>query len=117
MAPTNATLIIIAEVFLIMWGNRAYIRRIPYPPNLSRIAARIIDPATGASTCAFGSHKCIENIGSLTINPIMVIIHANDEEVYSYENIIIINIGMEAVFDIKKTFLKATNIGRDAQIV
>ena len=29
----------------------------PYPPNFSRIAASIIDPATGASTCAFGSHK------------------------------------------------------------
>jgi hypothetical protein len=32
------------------------------------MAARTMDPATGASTCAFGSHICIENIGSFTIN-------------------------------------------------
>jgi hypothetical protein len=25
-------------------------RKIPYPPNLRRIAAKIIDPSTGAST-------------------------------------------------------------------
>jgi len=29
----------------------------PYLPSFSRMAARIIDPATGASTCALGSHK------------------------------------------------------------
>lgn len=33
------------------------IRIRPYLPNLRRIAARIIEPATGASTWAFGSHK------------------------------------------------------------
>lgn len=33
------------------------IRSRPYLPSFRRIAARIIDPATGASTCAFGSHK------------------------------------------------------------
>lgn len=38
----------------------------PYLPNLRRIAARIIDPATGASTCAFGSHRWNRNIGILT---------------------------------------------------
>lgn len=32
-------------------------RIIPYPPSLSRIAARIMDPAMGASTWAFGSHR------------------------------------------------------------
>ena len=37
--------------------NRDISRISPYPPNFRRIAARIIDPATGASTCAFGSHK------------------------------------------------------------
>lgn len=30
----------------------------PYPPSFSRMAARIIDPAIGASTWAFGSHRC-----------------------------------------------------------
>jgi hypothetical protein len=27
----------------------------------------------GASTCAFGSQRCVENIGNLTKNPIKVI--------------------------------------------
>ena len=30
------------------------------------MAAKTIDPATGASTWALGSHKCTVNIGSLT---------------------------------------------------
>lgn len=30
--------------------NRAISRVSPYPPNLSRMAAKIIEPATGAST-------------------------------------------------------------------
>jgi hypothetical protein len=32
-------------------------RRIPYPPNFKRIAAKIIEPKTGASTCAFGNQE------------------------------------------------------------
>lgn len=38
----------------------------PYPPSLSNTAAKIIDPLTGASTWAFGSHKWTKNIGSFT---------------------------------------------------
>jgi hypothetical protein len=38
----------------------------PYPPSFSRTAARIMEPATGASTWALGSHKCTENKGSFT---------------------------------------------------
>ena len=43
---------------------------IPYPPNLSSTAAKIIDPAIGASTCAFGSHKCNPYSGILIIKAI-----------------------------------------------
>ena len=43
-------------------------RTIPYPPNFNKIAAKIIDPAVGASTCAFGNQKCIKKKGSLTKN-------------------------------------------------
>jgi len=50
------------------------IRARPYPPNFSRIAANTIDPAIGASTWALGSQRCVENIGSLTKNPIKVMI-------------------------------------------
>lgn len=49
------------------------IRSKPYPPSFSRIAAKIIDPAIGASTCALGSHKCTKNMGSFTRNPIIII--------------------------------------------
>ncbi len=54
------------------------IRAMPYPPSFSKIAARIIDPATGASTCAFGSHKCTENSGSFTINAVIIINHVKE---------------------------------------
>lgn len=50
------------------------IRANPYPPSFKRIAARTMDPAIGASTCALGSQRCVENIGSFTRNPIRVII-------------------------------------------
>lgn len=46
--------------------NIGEIRKIPYPPNFSKIAARIMEPSTGASTWAFGSHKWVKNIGSFT---------------------------------------------------
>lgn len=31
-----------------------------------------MDPAIGASTCALGSHKWTENIGSLTRKPLII---------------------------------------------
>lgn len=37
--------------------RRSVIRSIPYPPNFSRIAARTMEPAMGASTCALGSQR------------------------------------------------------------
>ena len=43
-------------------------RRNPYPPILRRIAARITEPAVGASTCASGSHVCTGHIGIFTAN-------------------------------------------------
>jgi len=51
-------------------GNIFIIRIRPYPPSFSRMAAKIIEPAIGASTWALGSHKCVENIGNFTINPV-----------------------------------------------
>lgn len=50
-------------------------RRIPYLPNFSKMAARTIDPATGASTWALGNHKWVMNNGIFTINAIIVINH------------------------------------------
>jgi len=47
----------------------------PYLPNFKSIAANLIDPATGASTWAFGNHKCVKYIGVFTRNAIIIIIH------------------------------------------
>jgi hypothetical protein len=38
-------------------GDKYRTRRMPYPPSFRRIPAKIIDPATGASTWAFGSQR------------------------------------------------------------
>lgn len=55
----------------------------------------------GASTCAFGSHRCTENIGSFTINPAIVMIHAIGSRLNSYGNDIIINRGIWAVSEVR----------------
>lgn len=49
-APVRATLTIMEERDFSMWLNKYDIRNSPYPPNFSKIAAKIIDPAIGAST-------------------------------------------------------------------
>lgn len=51
------------------------IRIMPYPPSFSRIAARIIDPAIGASTWAFGSHRCTPYRGILIMKAIIQASH------------------------------------------
>lgn len=43
------------SVFIV--GIICIIRMIPYPPSFSRIAASTMEPAIGASTWAFGSHR------------------------------------------------------------
>lgn len=37
--------------------SRMEIRIMPYPPSFSNTAASTIEPAIGASTWAFGSHR------------------------------------------------------------
>lgn len=44
------------------------IRIMPYPPSFRRTAARTIEPAIGASTCALGSQRCTPYRGILTRN-------------------------------------------------
>lgn len=51
----------------------------PYPPSFRSTAARIIEPATGASTCAFGNHKCTENKGNFTRNAVKNIVTPKNE--------------------------------------
>ena len=72
--PTKEILIRGALRWAEIWGNRMVIRNSPYPPSFRRMAARIIDPAIGASTCAFGSHKWTVKRGSFTKNAAKMII-------------------------------------------
>src|SRR5213083_3691077 len=44
-------------------------RRNPYVPIFRRTAARITEPAVGASVCASGSHVWNGNIGTFTAKP------------------------------------------------
>lgn len=57
-------------------------RIMPYPPNFSRMAASTIEPAIGASTCAFGSHRWRPYRGIFTMNAIM---HANHNRMLDQE--------------------------------
>ena len=53
--------------------NKTESRIKPYPPSFNKIEARIIDPTTGASTWAFGSHKWPINTGNFTKNAITLL--------------------------------------------
>lgn len=41
----------------VIGSRRSVIRNMPYPPSFSRIAARTMEPAIGASTWALGSQR------------------------------------------------------------
>lgn len=57
VAPHMARMINGRNTSVFTIGRVCIIRIIPYPPSFSKMAASTIDPATGASTCAFGSHR------------------------------------------------------------
>jgi hypothetical protein len=80
-APHNEILISIDEFNIHNFGNNWIIRANPYPPNFSKIAAKIIDPAIGASTWAFGNHKWTENIGNFTKNPAKIKVQKNGRDI------------------------------------
>lgn len=73
MQAINPPIIAISKMILFITENgfKQLIMIIPYPPNFNKIAARIMDPAIGASTCAFGNHRCRKNIGVLTKNALI----------------------------------------------
>lgn len=75
MAPQRDKLIIGDEMswFILIIIDERRIR--PYLPNFSKIPASTIDPATGASTWAFGSHRWNMYKGIFVKNARIVIIH------------------------------------------
>lgn len=52
----------------------------PYPPSFNKRPAKIIDPETGASTCALGNQICKRYSGSLVMNA-KIIDKSNKKEV------------------------------------
>jgi hypothetical protein len=87
------------------------IRRIPIPPNFNKTAARIIEPPSGASTCALGSHKWKKNIGNFTKKAKIMINHQILENLNTEENPIKL-----VLFKENKKIIK-TNKGSEAKIV
>lgn len=66
VAPISEILIVGEDKVVSVLGILVIIRNRPYPPSFRRIPARIIDPATGASTWALGNQRWTRNRGSLT---------------------------------------------------
>jgi len=116
-APIKDSLIIGDIISLFMCGNIMYDRSIPYLPSFSNTAAKIIDPATGASTCALGSHKCTEYIGSFTINAIISIIHPSHRGLIDIGNINSMFMDMFRWFDVWYNFKIIDNNGSEAATV
>lgn len=71
------------------------IRNIPYPPSFSRMAARTMEPAIGASTWAFGNQRWRPYSGIFTIK---AIIHASHINTFDQE----LGIGCTQYWSIKK---------------
>src|SRR4030066_387010 len=66
MIPITASVAMSGVRSMAATGNRGIAnRRNPYVPILSRTAARMTDPAVGASVWASGSHVWKGNIGTL----------------------------------------------------
>src|SRR4030095_7815116 len=70
MIAIIASVIIIGTKYTVAAGRMGMLnRRNPYVPILSSTAARITEPAVGASTCASGSQVWNGNIGALIAKP------------------------------------------------
>lgn len=108
VAVAPIKLILIIQLFNLLNDDihKGINRIIPYPPSFRRIAAKIIEPSKGASTWAFGSHKCTKNIGIFTKNAIIKGIESRDfdkiiadkgKEMFLMKKMIVIKRGSEAV--------------------
>lgn len=78
-APVREILIMRGAIERLNFIKFEETRIMPYPPNFSKIPARIIEPATGASTWALGSQRWVINKGVLTRKAIIVINHHKEE--------------------------------------
>lgn len=67
--------------------NRVVSRINPYPPSFNNNPARIMEPAIGASTWAFGNQRCSVNRGSFTMNASTVL---------SHQSVVLVRVGVES---------------------
>ena len=63
--PISAAEVMKVLINMVFLENVKMMRIIPYPPSFNNKPARIIDPATGASTWALGNQRCIPYMGVL----------------------------------------------------
>src|SRR4051795_11432768 len=90
-------------------------RRKPYPPIFSRIAARITEPAVGASTCASGSQVCTGHIGIFTAKEAK---NASQAQVCSERGTAVcINVGMSVVPAFQYSAMMASSISTEPSSV
>lgn len=66
IAPPTSLIITVRWIKLGLGSPTSLVRHIPYPPSFSRTPAKTMDPATGASTWALGSHRCPKYTGNFT---------------------------------------------------
>lgn len=118
IAPHRERLIrILDTIWLLDFLNIEIIRRIPYPPSFRRMAASTIDPAIGASTWAFGNHKCTENIGSFTKNPRIIRSQIYCVFIMKLGEIQLVGIDIDLCPEVYIRTHKITSIGREAVTV
>lgn len=113
IAPIIEILIRIDWIFSRFDGRFVMIRIMPYPPSFSKMAAKIIDPAIGASTWALGSHRWVENIGNFTRNPII----NRRLIIWVEEGIVIEDVLMFIDIDHLYIIKNIRSMGKDAMIV
>ena len=86
-------------------------RKIPYPPNFNKTPAKTIEPETGASTCALGSHKCTKYIGNFTKNA-RILINQRNLKVSTLKIILILIVSLQFTVNMIEI-----NSGREANKV
>src|SRR5438477_1413500 len=90
-------------------------RKKPYPPIFNRIAARITEPAVGASTWASGSQVCTGHIGIFTAKEAKNASHA--QVCNECGTAVCINVGMSVVPAFQYSAMIASSISTEPSSV
>src|SRR5438445_13030891 len=115
MATTESVKMSGANVSDAMGNIGSEKRRKPYPPILSRIAARITEPAVGASTWASGSQVCTGHIGIFTAKEAKNASHA--QVCNECGTAVCINVGMSVVPAFQYSAMIASSISTEPSSV